>query len=376
MRVNDWIKKLTAALLSAWIALASVLSVLGADSDAWQSKKESTQAHLQTLTPQVGSIGGEWLTIGLSRTGACTEEQKTAYLQAVRAAVAAAGSNRLHPRKSSDNARVILALSALGEDARSTEGRDLTEPFYDLDYVGKQGINGVIWALIALDSCGYPMSAGVRGQMLQTLTDSQHTDGGWGLSDDISDPDVTGMALLALAPYRTYDSTIQAAVDRGVDWLAGAQQEGGYVSYDDHNPESCAQVLTALSALHIDASADARFASLPDSMLRFSVDGGFAHTLGGGYNQMATEQVYYAMVAYERLQNRQTALFDMTDIQNFAVPDIDGDGAVSIQDATVVQRFLAEFSALSAPRQRLADLNRDGRADIGDVTALQRLLAQ
>ena len=166
MRVNDRIKKLTAALLSAWIALASVLSVLGADSDAWQSKKESTQAHLQTLTPQVGSIGGEWLTIGLSRTGACTEEQKTAYLQAVRAAVAAAGSNRLHPRKSSDNARVILALSALGVDPRSVEGYDLTAPFADMDYVGRQGVNGVIWALIALDACGYPMPSEVRERML------------------------------------------------------------------------------------------------------------------------------------------------------------------------------------------------------------------
>jgi len=374
--VNNRIKKLAAALLSACLAAASVLPVFAAGNEDWQQKQESTQAHLQTLTPIVGSIGGEWLTIGLARAGAITDAQKAAYLTAAHTAVAAAGSNRLHPRKSSDNARVILALSALGEDARTAQGRDLTEPFSDMDYVGKQGINGVIWALIALDSCGYPMSAGVRGQMLQTLTDSQHTDGGWGLSTDISDPDVTGMALLALAPYRTYDSTIQAAVDKGVDWLAGAQQEGGYVSYDDYNPESGAQVLTALSALHIDAKADARFSSLPDSMLRFSVDGGFAHTLGGGYNQMATEQVYYAMVAYERLQNRQTALFDMTDVQDFAVPDIDGDGAVSIQDATAVQRFLAEISALSAPQQRLADLNRDGRADIGDVTALQRLLAQ
>ena len=340
MRVNDRIKKLTAALLSAWIALASVLSVLGADSDAWQSKKESTQAHLQTLTPQVGSIGGEWLTIGL-------------------------------PRKSSDNARVILALSALGVDPRSVEGYDLTAPFADMDYVGRQGVNGVIWALIALDACGYPMPSEV-----QTLADSQHADGGWGLSDDMSDPDVTGMALTALAPYRTYDSALRDAADKGVAWLAGNQQDGGYVSYDDYNPESSAQVLTALSAMQIDAKADARFAALPDSILRFSVDGGFAHSLGGSYNQMATEQVYYAMVAYERLQTGQTALFDMTDVQDFAVPDSDGDGTVSIQDATAVQRFLAEFAAMSAPQQRLADLNRDGRVDIGDVTALQRRLAQ
>ena len=148
------------------------------------------------------------------------------------------------------------------------------------------------------------------------------------------------------------------------------------MSYDDYNPESSAQVLTALSAMQIDAKADARFAALPDSILRFSVDGGFAHSLGGSYNQMATEQVYYAMVAYERLQTGQTALFDMTDVQDFAVPDSDGDGTVSIQDATAVQRFLAEFAAMSAPQQRLADLNRDGRVDIGDVTALQRRLAQ
>lgn len=374
--MKNRIKRLTAALLSAWIVLASAPPVFGAESDDWQSKKESTQAHLRTLTPQVCSVGGEWLTIGLSRAGAITEEQKTAYLQAARTAVAAAGSNRLHPRKSSDNARVILALSALDVDARSVEGYDLTAPFADMDYVGRQGVNGVIWALIALDSCGYPMPLEVRERMLQTLTDRQHDDGGWGLSDDISDPDVTGMALTALAPYRTYDSALQDAVDRGVAWLAGNQQDGGYASYEDYNPESSAQVLTALSALQIEAGADARFAALTDSMLRFSSDGGFAHSLGGGYNQMATEQVYYAMVAYERLQGGQTALFDMTDNRNLAVPDSDGDGAVSIQDATAVQRFLAEFAAFSAPQQRLADLNRDGRVDIGDVTALQRRLAQ
>lgn len=67
----------------------------------------------------------------------------------------------------------------------------------------------------------------------------------------------------------------------------------------------------------------------------------------------------------------------MTDIKNLAVYDVDGDGYLTINDATYLQRFLAEFdSPLSTSQKKLADLNENGQVDIGDVTLLQKLLAQ
>ena len=43
--------------------------------------------------------------------------------------------------------------------------------------------------------------------------------------------------------------------------------------------------------------------------------GGFRHLRDGKIDQMATEQAYYALVAYERLLKGQTSLYDMTDIK-------------------------------------------------------------
>ena len=63
------------------------------------------------------------------------------------------------------------------------------------------------------------------------------------------------------------------------------------------------------------------------------------------------------------------------------VGDADGDGTVTIQDATLIQRYLAEFGdadltrAYYPERFYAADVNSNGKIDIGDVTALQRMLA-
>lgn len=61
--------------------------------------------------------------------------------------------------------------------------------------------------------------------------------------------------------------------------------------------------------------------------------------------------------------------------------DADGDGTVTIRDATLIQRSLAEFDDVSLNRNEYpekfyaADVNSNGKIDIGDVTALQRILA-
>ncbi|MBQ1806262.1 MAG: dockerin type I repeat-containing protein, partial [Ruminococcus sp.] len=61
--------------------------------------------------------------------------------------------------------------------------------------------------------------------------------------------------------------------------------------------------------------------------------------------------------------------------------DADGNGSVDIQDATFIQKGLAEFDDVSLNRNEYperfyaADVNRNGKIDICDVTALQRMIA-
>ena len=42
--------------------------------------------------------------------------------------------------------------------------------------------------------------------------------------------------------------------------------------------------------------------------------GGFCHIPQGNLDGMATEQVFYALVAYNRMKQNQTFLYDMTDV--------------------------------------------------------------
>ena len=184
-----------------------------------------------------------------------------------------------------------------------------------------QGINGPIWALIALDSHNYPTSGDVtREKLIETILGAVLEDGGWTLSGTKADPDMTAMAIQALAPYYKTNETVKAAVDKALEALSALQRnDGGFGSWGTVNSESCAQVIVALTALGIDPTADSRFVknglTVLDALASFYVTGGgFRHTAGGDLDGMATEQGYYALAAYYRFVNGQTSLYDMVDV--------------------------------------------------------------
>ena len=271
-------------------------------------------------TPTVNSTGGEWMVIGLARSGrpvpAGYYDNVVEYVKAK-----ADANERLHRAKVTDNARVILALTAIGKDVTNVGGHNLLKGLDNMAYVQTQGINGPIFTLIALDSHNYPTSGDVtREKLIGVILDAQLTDGGWNLSADKVDPDMTAMAIQALAPYYKTNETVKAAVDKALEALSALQRtDGGFGSWGTINSEACAQVIVALTALGIDPIADSRFVkngnTVLDALAGFYVTGGgFRHTAGGERNGMATEQGYYALAAYYRFANAQTRLYDMTDV--------------------------------------------------------------
>lgn len=56
--------------------------------------------------------------------------------------------------------------------------------------------------------------------------------------------------------------------------------------------------------------------------------------------------------------------------------DVDGSKSVTVNDATLLQRYFAEFDDLTGEGLELADANRDGVVNIRDVTAMQRHIAE
>lgn len=308
-------------LLDAEAAYAKLVAELGKKAD---SIYKTTGDYLAKLgTPGVGSIGGEWMALGLARSGRTVPEgYYDAVVKYVKDNIDSNG--RLDKNKATENARIILALTAIGKDVTNVDGHDLLAGLNEMSYLSKQGINGAIFTLIALDSHNYTPAGDVtRDKLVQAILEAQiSSDGGWSLDGKNADVDMTAMAIQALAAYYKSNSSAKKAVDKGLSWLSSVQQnDGGFTSWGAANSESCAQVIVALTALGIDPTKDSRFikngVSVLDALCGFAVNGGgFKHlATETSANGMATEQGFYALVAYYRLLNGQTSLYDMTDVK-------------------------------------------------------------
>lgn len=334
-----------ACFLSPTPSLANDGSALNFDSDASAAPASygeilvETAAYLSASVPDPGvsSIGGEWAVIGLARNDSLPADYAASYYSNLVRTLRDAGGV-LHRVKYTEYSRVVIALSSLGFDPTDVAGYDVLSPLGDFDQVCWQGVNGPIWALIALDSRGYDVPTAPEGKrqttrdaLVDAILESEISGGGWALSGSVPDVDMTAMALTSLAPYRGARADAAAAIERGLSVLSSLQGEGGgYGDAGSATSESCAQVVVALASLGIDPASDERFVkesgSVLDALCAFAVPGGgFKHVADGEVNGMATEQGFYALVAYERLLSGKTSLFDMSDVASAVPPDVPPD---------------------------------------------------
>ena len=281
-------------------------------------------------TPAVGSIGGEWMVLGLSRSGRDVPGADVYYNGVVSYAQSMDRYGRIPGETVSTNARIALALAAIGKDPTNVGGKSFLQACDSMSYIKRQGTSGPVWTLIALDSMDYPTFGDVtRDKLMEAILDRRMESGAWYISitNKEDNVDMTAMAIQALAPYYAANADVKAAVDKAVSWLAAAQQADGSFAETAAaaaSSESCAQVIVALTALGIAPVTGSRFTkngkTVLDALCTFAVEGGgFRHTASGERNGMATEQAYYALAAYYRFVNGQTRLYDMTDTKNSTV---------------------------------------------------------
>lgn len=121
----------------------------------------------ETLTQEFTALadpefGYEWVILGLARSGRLTKGDNllddyynnvVAYVNKQAAKVNKNGA--LHAVKCTENSRLIIALTALGRDVTKVGNWSLAAPYEDFDWISGQGLNGVVFALIALDAAQY-----------------------------------------------------------------------------------------------------------------------------------------------------------------------------------------------------------------------------
>lgn len=313
-------------LLLLLLLCGTCLPVAAAVTDTQlRSAVQQSAVYMQKTVPnpQVGSIGGEWAVLGLARSDAAAPQSYWDNYYSNLENYVKAHNGVLHTRKYTEYSRVVLALTAIGKEPSNVAGYNLLTPLGDYDKTIQQGINGPIWALLALDSGNYamPVNAAAKTQAtrqmyVDEILSRQLDNGGWSLTAKggagQASADVTGMVLQALANYQQ-QKKVKAAIDKALTCLSRMQQaDGGF----GDNVESVAQVLVGLCALDIDGK-DSRFVkaghTVLDALLSYrQADGSFLHIRkGAGNNQMAAEQGLYAMVAAQRMAEGKSSLYDM-----------------------------------------------------------------
>ena len=271
--------------LALILALSLLLTACGGGEEKWNANAlaEQTAALLLEKNPEPipGPLGGEWLVLGMCRLGYdLPEGWIDGYRQKLERYVTDCGGI-LHDRKYTEYSRVILTVTAMGGDARNVAGYDLTAPLEDYEQTIFQGVNGAIYALLALDSGNYGSEA-IRERYIAHILEKELPDGGWCMMGDAPEADVTAMALQALAKYRDREDA-KLAVERGLKVLENTEYT---------TSEAVSQTIVALCELGMPADEKVKL------LLTYQTEAGdFRHVMDGDADALSTEQAFYALVS-------------------------------------------------------------------------------
>lgn len=198
----------------------------------------------------------DWAAFGLNAAGEditgapyVDSEGKT-YLERQEEDIAKSGVGSLM----TDYERTVMGVVSAGGDPTNVGGVDLIDAIVRWPGMG-QGINAAVWGLIALDAANAPdpTEEGLhnREEFISYILKNKAGDG-WAYGSTTPDPDMTGMALYALAPYRDRVE-VKTAGEKAIAWLSKNQNYNGkFGSWGSLNSESCAQVIMGLTAWGID----------------------------------------------------------------------------------------------------------------------------
>ena len=157
-------------------------------------------------------------------------------------------------------------------------------------------VSDIIWKLIiSADMKNTELTEELADKLEQMSLEG----GGFAISGKVPDPDMTAMAICALA-LAGRDTEIHLFA------LSALQKDsGGFETFGAENAESAAQALIALNFCGIDAKTDERFlksgVGIEDSLNSFLTDsGGYSHIKGTSANVKATLQAALARLSYEK----------------------------------------------------------------------------
>lgn len=306
----------------------------------WEKQQYGVDSDASLLSPALWEERAPqtliWLVFAMERLGISGDY--SGYLNALSAWISEMYErpDKLSKNKATEWHRAALGILAAGGDPTDVSGINLiADGIYARSEdapLGQQGINGWIWGLLVLDTKGYeiPSASNVtRESILNEIIRMRLPGGGFALTGENPDPDITAAALTALAPYRGgteiygqsdefSGATVDMVIDEAVEALSRVQcASGGFRNpLTGENAESTAQVLLALTTLGIDWQNDSRFikngVNLYEALAAYRTDdGGIKHLPEDeAANATAGVQALYTIAALIRAEKGRSSLFD------------------------------------------------------------------
>ena len=261
-----------------------------------------------TIASSYAGTSEEWKALELAAAGRVSSVDVATLVANAKAANGSPETTNLQ--------RFILALTAVG---KTEEAAELVQTMATSD-ISTTYVNGQAFALLSYESGAYDVPANAletEAELVAKLLSAQQASGGWtwkGAAEG-DDPDTTAMVITALAS-RVSDASVKAAVDKGLEALRAMQHEdGGFRASGDAadgpiNVSSTSCVVVALCALGADPAASmvTESGATPLSALLSQATSdlsGFVYN--GAANDLATEQGFRALVAYQGLKNTGAA---------------------------------------------------------------------
>lgn len=294
------------------------------NAQGYQTQLQSVLAYIRSsVTPKANqSTNGDWAVMALARAGLSSDADKRWYAGYADELAKLLAANGGSFETTNENARLVLALTALGQNAKAYtvggETYDLVTPLTAKTGSAYKatvpGTTSAAFAIIAIDSAPYTVAdTAAVPAMIQYLLSMQNPSGAWKINDKnpADNVDATAMVLTALAPHKS-ETGVQDAIDKALTYLEGLTGYG--------NACTDAQLVTAYSALGIDCT-DARYArggkNPLTSLLSYqTASGGFSLDSTASNARVSprpTEQAAYALVAYDRFKRGVKSLYDMSD---------------------------------------------------------------
>ena len=207
------------------------------------------------------------------------------------------------------------------------------------------------------------------------------------VDEDPAYVEVTGDIVEFITEF-TYDTVYAVGNGEGF-WLNGASWDPAYAANE----------MTEIA----DDVWEITFENVPDGFerqIKFAIDGAWTHNFGGAFedsgvetaavyngdnitfdtDDVCTVKVQLDLTEFD-FTTKEGAKFTLTIEYDEAeevgiMGDVNGDGQVTIEDATLIQRRGIELEQFTEDQDKLADVNGDGRVSILDVTCVQKYLAE